>query len=190
MYKKMKNIFIGISLVVCSLNADVSMPKNSLIGVEGGSSSIDISASDGSYDKNYPLAHIGLKIGAESDSYRAFISGRYYQGDRFDYLNTLEFSLQYILNFSSNFNFFLGANVGRVNLKMEDKIGQTRELTDSYIGGDLGANIHLGDSFDLELGARLINIDASHVKGTPAVTYQFDSMVSGYASIIYKYSLD
>lgn len=188
MLKRIRIIGIVTCLVATSLSADIDVPKRSLIGLEGGYNTMDISASDGSYDKNYPLAHIGLKVGAESDSYRAFLSGRYYQGDRFDYMNTLEFSLQYLLNVSSRVNLFLGASVGRLNFKMEDKDKVTRELSSSYIGGDLGANIHLTQSFDIEVGARLTNIDADHLKNNK--TYQFDSMIGGYASIIYKYSLD
>lgn len=183
-----KLVIVASLATVSSLQAEDIKPKNSLIGIEGGYNNIDITATNGSYDKKYPLTHVGLKLGAEGESYRAFVSGRFYQGDRFDYMNTLEFSLQYLLNVGSKVNLFLGANVGRINFKMQDRDKVTRELTDTYYGVDLGTNIHLGSSFDLEFGARLNNLDSSHLKN--GVTYEFDYLATGYASIIYKYSLD
>jgi hypothetical protein len=53
-----------------------------------------------------------------------------------------------------------------------------------YYGGDAGVTVALSSLIDLELGGRLMYMDYTHTLNS--VTYNVDSLVQGYASIIFK----
>ena len=48
--------------------------------------------------------------------------------------------------------------------------------------------MHLGKSADFEVGARAMNVNASEKDGV--VDYDFENIVTAYASIIFKYQMD
>ncbi len=163
----------------------------SILAFEGGSSSFDVERTDTvtpTSIKKYDMMHAGLKIGAQSENYRVFLSGRYYNADDFDYATTIGAELQYMFNFSSFANFYLGVNGGIVNMRFTDGGTTSRTISDPYFGGDAGFNLHITKSLDFELGARVMQIQAENRIGL--ITYKFDNLISGYASIIFKYKMD
>lgn len=191
--KVFKKVILGSLIIGAPLMAEFHLDDDtySLLGIEGGYSSFDVERNDGvaaaSVDK-HKMIHGGLKIGAQSKDYRFFLSGRYYNAEDFDYATTLGAELQYMFNFLSVANFYLGVNGGIVNMRFTDGGTTSRTISDPYFGGDAGFNIHLGKTIDLELGARVMQIQAENKIG--AVAYKFDNLVSGYASIIFKYQMD
>ncbi|WP_428738617.1 hypothetical protein [Sulfurimonas sp.] len=174
-------------LLVASLGATASLADESLIGIEGGGSTFNVDKNTGA-SKDYTLANVGLKIGAQSDDYRAFLSVRYYDNSTFTSMVTYGGELQYLLNVSSMANFFLGVNAGVVDLKMKDADSIERKVSHGYIGGDAGFNVHVGDNLDVEIGARIINVDAQNVQTNG--TYQYNNLITGYGSLIYKFHMN
>jgi hypothetical protein len=191
--KVFQKVVLTSLLVSAPLMADFGFNDDtySLLGVEGGYSSFDVERDDSvnpASIKKHKMMHGGLKIGAQSKDYRFFLSGRYYDAEDFDYATTLGAELQYMFHFSSIANFYLGVNGGIVNMRFTDGGTTSRTISDPYFGGDAGFNVHLGETIDLELGARVMQIQAENKIGT--VAYKFDNLVSGYASIIFKYQMD
>ncbi len=194
MQSKLSKVIWATLLVASSLVAESSMFDNrySLIGVEAGYSSLEVERNDNSnpvYMNRHGLPHGGLKIGAQSKSFRVFLSGRYQAGDDFDYITTYGAEIQYLLNVSTFANIYFGVGAGAVKMRFisADEI-YTRTVSDSYFSGDLGTNIHLGEATDLELGVRVMSLGATNTIDN--VTYTFDNMITGYASIIFKFKMD
>jgi hypothetical protein len=194
MIKKVVQKIVLAGLVLTTpLMAEFNFNKDiySLLAFEGGYSSFDVEKNDTltpATITKYDMMHAGLKIGAQSKNYRFFLSGRYYNANDFDYATTLGAELQYIFNFSSMANFYLGINGGIVNMRFTDGGTTSRTISDPYFGGDVGFNIHLADNIDFELGARVMQIQAENKIGL--ISYKFDNLVSGYASLIFKYKMD
>jgi len=193
--KQRKYLTMGvIALATTSmLNAAES---SSLIGLEGGYSSVasevtDRAATPNRYTQDKSaMGNLGVKIGAEGKNYRVFVGGRYYFTDaKYDSLTTYGVDLQYKFNFSSAFDVFVGAGIGMANAKFNVPTEAfTRTISDPYYSGDVGVNIHMNESFDLELGARYLSLEALNSKSN--VDYNFNNIMTGYASLIYKFQLD
>jgi len=163
----------------------------SLIGIEGGFTSIkyDISNKRDTARKN--VGNVGMKIGSETDNYRIFLATNYYTkpNSSYDYIGTYGGEFDYLLNISSKVNFYLGANAGMAKIKFTAaNENRKRILSHSYYGGDTGFTFHASKLIDLELGARLMILNASNRKNS--VTYTFDNFITGYASLIFKYHTD
>ncbi len=192
---RLKLAAFGVLLAASSLMADISkyeFQTKSLVGIEGGYNTLGYENGTSANNEQYSakVGHAGLKIGAETEDFRAFLSGRYYTGESsYDYISTFGAELQYKMNAFDVMNFFIGANGGIANMKFRAS-GETfsRTIRDYYVGGDVGTNIHLGDAADLEIGARVMSIQAENTKNS--VTYRMGNMVSGYASIIFKWQMD
>jgi hypothetical protein len=185
-----KTIFL-ILFITSSLMADYSFDVTSLIGVDGGYGSLDAERSDNNSSNitKYSMPYGGVKVGAQTKEFRIFLGLNYYSADDFDYVTTYGASLQYLINVTSYFNLFLGVNTGVANMRyLASKENKARTVSDSYYGLDTGANIHLGKSFDFELGVRYMSIGAENTINN--VTYRFDNMLTGYSSIIYRFKMD
>jgi hypothetical protein len=186
-------LFVASSLVAESIDdSEYRFNTSSLIGFEAGYSAFDYErTTSGVTDekKTVNFNHGGIKIGAESSNYRLFLSARAFDGGDFDYARAYGVELQYLLNFSKMANVFFGVNIGKVDMRFADTSNnKSVKLSDTYMGGDVGLNVHLGKSVDLEIGTRLMSLNASATDG--AVKYDFDNIVTGYASIIFKYQMD
>lgn len=188
-----RGLFVGLIAGTTLLSASESA---SLVGIEGGYSSVaseitDRAATPNRYTQDSStMGNVGLKIGAEGKNYRVFLNGRYYHADaEYDSLATYGVDAQYKFDFSSAFDIFIGVGAGIANAKF-NLPGEpfTRTISDPYYSGDLGVNIHMGKSFDLELGGRYTSLEALNSKSS--VDYTFNNIVTGYMSIIYKYQLD
>lgn len=192
MTKIIQKVLLGSFLIVSSAMAGESDPYTvdtySLLGFEGGLSSISFERNTPALSDNYIMPHGGIKVGAQSEDYRVFLSGRYYEEQNFDYMTTIGGELQYMFNFSSAMNFFVGVNYGIANIKFTDSSNVSRTVSDPYYGGDAGFNLHMGNAADIEFGARIMSIDAQNTKSN--VTYQFNTNVSAYVSFIFKYKMD
>lgn len=184
----LKKVLLVSVLVGSSLMAESSskFDSSSLIGLEFGSGNIDVSSTG--YDETFTSPHAAFKIGAETNNYRLFLSARYFTGSDFDALSTLGGEFQYLLNVADFMNFFIGLNAGVADIEFTDNANLSRVVSETYFGGDAGFNFHVGNSFDVELGARIMGIQAKHTLG--GATYTFGNITSGYASIIYKYQMD
>ena len=197
---KLKITALSILLTASSLVADISkyeFQTKSLVGIEGGYNNLpyENGTSLSSDQDSAKVGHAGLKVGAETEDFRAFLSARYYMGEsRYDYLATYGAELQYKMNATDFMNFYIGANAGIANMKFRGKLSSgaeesfSRTIQDLYLGGDIGTNIHLGENTDLEIGARVMSIQAENTKNS--VTYRIGNLVSGYASIIFKWQMD
>ena len=193
MDKKLK-VLLASLLIASSAYAADKYSSNSLVGFEGGYSFVDAKygATASLEEESFGVA--GMKIGAEAENIRMFISARnaFIESDTAadyssSYLYGLEF--QYMFNMADFANFFIGANYGRLSLEFDDLDSKRREYTTDYMGGDVGFNFHLGESFDLELGARLMTLDdPEHT--LDGEKYTFDDITTGYMSLIYKYQMD
>lgn len=185
----LKSAVLASALMATSLMAEVSEYEYntySLVGLEGGYSSFDYTNTT---SETLSLNHGGFKIGGQSENYRLFLSIRAYDSADFDYARTYGVEGQYLFNFSKYVNFFLGINGGVADMKFIDSAsGDSVKVYDPYYGGDAGFNIHIGDMADLELGARIMTINSDVTVGVN--TYEIDNIVTGYASIIFKYKMD
>ncbi len=160
----------------------------SLIGVEGSYNSFDLENVTASKRETKKFAGVGLKIGAQTDNYRVFLSARNNFVSGYDYAYSLGGEAQYLLNFSSSMNMFIGGSGGYMNLIAKSNQA-SRELVSPYLGGDVGFNIHLGESIDLELGVRSVKLlNPSYIQNN--ITYNIGNITSGYMSFIFKYSMD
>ena len=192
MKNKLTKVILTTLLVASSLVAGSNDNTRSLVGVEAGYSSMDVNR-DGtgtviSSDKSYNMYHGGVKIGAQTNDFRLFLSARYFGASDFDYVTTYGAELQYLIAISPTLNFYLGANAGKVNIKYSPDNEASRTASDTYYGGDAGVNVHLNESIDLEFGARVMMLDISNE--IDSVTYTFDTMISGYVGVIYKFQMD
>jgi hypothetical protein len=191
-----KNFLFAGSLIGASLGAqDIAYNTDtfSLVGIEGGLSSLDYEGGTrlNNTQNSTSLANVGLKLGAESKDYRIFISGRYFYDPSkdYDYIVTYGGELQYKFNLSQEINFFIGVNAGYASMKFRASNETfSRIYNDPYVGGDLGTNISIGKSVDLEFGARVMSIQANNTINK--VTYRVNNIISGYASIIFKWKMD
>ena len=183
-----------LALPLIAANTEYVYDSSSLIGIEGGynyvNADITIETPATYRQDNKSLGHLGLKIGAETENYRVFLSGRYYKGqdNAFDYIATYGGEIQYLFNMFSAANFFIGANGGIANMKFAIA-GETfaRTISSPYVGGDMGFNVHAGDGVDFEFGSKYMNLNAVNDKS--GTSYQFNSVLSAYASIIFKYHM-
>ena len=189
-------IILGVVLTSTSLFADISTDEfetNSLVGIEGGYSTLDYENGTNAISEQYDvkIAHAGLKVGAETRDFRIFLSGRYYfdSSKDYDYIATYGVELQYKLNVAEAMNFYIGANAGIANMKFQvNNETFSRTINDPYIGADLGANIHLTKALDLEIGARVLSVQAENTKEN--VTYNIGNLITGYTSLIFKWQMD
>jgi opacity protein-like surface antigen len=182
-----KLIVLSGMLVGSMIHAAEDYSYNSLLGIEAGGSMITLEETTGTYSSELSLGNIGIKVGAESEQFRVFLGTRYYNSSAFDYIFTYGADLQYLVNITDDVNIFLGAGIGKAEIKHE-KNSVTREVSEDYISGDLGINIHLDQQFDLELGARMMNIDAENTQN--GATYRYNEIYTGYGSLIYKFSIE
>ncbi|MBU1216713.1 porin family protein [bacterium] len=193
MKKVISKIVLAGLVAGTSLVADSSSVFDngiSLIGIEGGIGTMKTELeSSPAVKKDYSVPNIGLKVGAEYGSYRVFLSGRYFSQSDFDYITTFGVEGQYLFHVSDAANIFIGVNAGIANMKfLVDGESSSRSISDPYVGGDAGVNFHVNEKFDLELGARVMNLVSENSMN--GVTYKFDNIVSGYASLIYKFQMD
>jgi len=191
--KKIVSGLVAFFILLGSAYADdLSFETWSLIGIEGGYSSFDLERDQVGtpvQTTTYNKAEAGIKIGAQTQNYRLFLSMRDYFVSDFDYLVTYGVEGQYLFNFSKVANLFIGINAGAIDAKLTiANESRTRSFSDPYFGGDLGFNFHIGESFDLELGARVMTTDAQNTIN--GVTYKIDTLTTGYVSFIYKYQMD
>ena len=195
--KKTLPKFLASLLIISSLNAgDYTYNVKSLVGFEVGGSKIDVENNHPNpiYTgvKKYNVAQGGIKIGAQSDNYRLFLSGRYFDPkDSYDYILTTGLELQYLFNFSKVANFFLGVNGGYFMTRFTGYTEtNTRSVSDVYVGGDAGFNFHINKTIDIEVGGRYTKLNIESNIASSSVTYRFDNIVTGYASVIFKYNID
>jgi hypothetical protein len=194
--KKILNKLIVTSLLVTSAtyanSSDDKYYSRSLVGFEGSYSSFEIKDTSATKKKEN-FGAVGIKIGAETKNVRMFLSARngFMGNENYEYSSAFMYGaeLQYMINIDKMANFYFGANIGKVNFKFDDLDENKRVYTTQYVGGDVGFNVHLDDSLDLELGGRLMTLsDSQHTLN--AVTYTFDDIITGYMSLIFKYQMD
>ncbi|NPA66753.1 MAG: porin family protein [Epsilonproteobacteria bacterium] len=189
---------LAVSATSVSANDDFTFNTKSLIGFEGGYSTFNV---DNNYNAIFPIngidatesydsGHLGLKIGAEGDDFRVFLSARnFFIGSDYDYFVTLGAEIDYKFNFSKVANFYIGANGGYLFSKFQaDNETWNRKIDGFYYGGQLGFNFHMSPKYDLEVGARIMDTDASNDTG--AIKYTLDYIAEGYVSFIIKFDMD
>jgi len=194
---RIKTVVLGLVLTASSLMAtekfDYEPHTKSLVGIEGGYSALG-------YEYGTPtnntinriwIGHMGLKLGAETKDFRIFLSGRTYfdSSAKHDYIVTYGAEVQYKFNVTKVFNVYMGANGGLANMAFR-ATGEsfTRTISNPYFGGDIGVNIHLGNSLDWELGGRIMSIQADNLR--EGKTYHVNQIISAYTSIIFKWDMD
>jgi len=169
-----------------------SNTTDSLFAVEGGYSRLSADTNQNGYSvQDAGMGHFGLKIGAQGKNYRLFLSGRYFLADEGNTVAAAGGELQYKFNFSEPVDFFIGVNGGLAYVKVgasDDGLLPSVSTQAPYMGGDVGFNYHASKLIDLELGVKYMHISDTITQGT--ITYDFNNITSGYASIIIKYQLD
>jgi len=118
------------------------------------------------------------------------LSANYYgvSDDDYNYVATYGVELDYLIHPSKSFDIFLGINGGMANIEQIDTYGLKRTSSDPYIGGAAGVNIHMSQSIDIELGARMLFMDISNTRQD--IKYTYNTLASGYASVIFKFQMD
>ena len=188
MKNSLRKIVLATMIVVAPLTAgEYSFDSHSLFAVEGGASSVNVEAPAGVYDEK-EMANIGLKIGAQTENYRVFLSARYYDMDNSSTLNTYGAEAQYLFNFSNPVNFFIGANGGVANVKIAVTGTPSERVSEMYYGADAGFNIHASEMIDVEIGARYMALQDAVVLSAPVV--KVDSITTAYASVIIKWEMN
>jgi len=156
-----------------------------LIGIEAGYMGTEYQAYDGTYDVNgnkimtqesTSSLSLGLKMGAESEFYRAFVEGRWWSTSDYNDAITIGGALQYLIPLNNKMNIFLGVNGGGLNVKSE---------FDPYAGVDAGMNFDLNDNLGLEVGTRY-----SHVFIEDDEPEKIDHFYQLYVSVIFKFHND
>lgn len=182
---------IIISALVLSTSTFASIVESdtkSLVAIEGSYNSFDV-VNDASFSEKVIHGALGFKVGAQTDEYRIFISARNNFIPNYDNAYTMGAEVQYLMNYSSKANMFVGFNAGYLKFEFEDEASLRRKISTNYYGGDIGFNLHLSEVLDFEIGAKVIKLrDPSHLQS--AVTYNFDNITSIYMSIIFKYDTD
>jgi len=194
---RIKKVVLGLVLTASSLMAldmdDYEFQTSSLVGIEGGYSALgyEYGTPTNNSTNRLWIGNMGLKLGAETKDFRVFLSGRYFydSSSSHDYIVTYGAEIQYKFNVTKIFNIYMGANAGIANMAFR-ATGEsyTRTISDPYFGGDMGMNIHLGDSVDWELGGRVMSIQADNLKN--GKTYHVNQIVSAYTSLIFKWKMD
>ena len=192
---RLKKLIVASAIIGAPLMAASSeylYDTYSLVGIEGGYSSLDIERSDTvlpASQKKYNLPHVGLKIGAQTEHYRVFLNACYYSNSDFDYMTTYGGEIQYMFNIASSANIYMGVGAGVANMRfLPAGEPNTRTLSEPYFSGDIGTNIHITDSSDIELGGRFMSMSATNTINN--ITYKFDNLITGYVSYIFKFKMD
>jgi len=183
MKKNLTKALLATLIATAPLAAnEYSYNANSLFALEGGYASMNETAAGGSGIQPDNFGSYGLKIGAETQDYRIFVTANYLDINNFDYAYTYGVALQYKFNFTQKVNFFLGANGGYADMKLSKgtSVNSGKSISDTYFGGDAGFNFHASELVDLELGGRMFKVNNDLV----------DNIVTGYASVIIKYQMD
>ena len=166
--------------------------EDSLFAIEGGYTQLSADVNQNGYSmQDAGMGNLGLKLGAQGENYRIFLSGRYFLADQGNSVATAGGELQYKFNFSKPVDFFIGANAGIAYMKIgpsDDGRLASVSTNAPYIGGDAGFNFHASELIDLELGVKYMHISDTVTQGT--TVYDFNNMTTGYASIIFKYQMD
>jgi hypothetical protein len=189
MKNKIKVLVLSLTLGASGVVAD-----ESLVGIEGTFGAFNVDHENiitgEAVNKNVNLAGGGLKIGAQSEHYRLFLSANYYAAsdDDYNYVATYGLELDYLIKPSKNFDIFLGLNGGMANIEQIDYMQLKRTSSDPYIGGSAGVNIHMSKTIDIELGGRMLFMDISNTRSD--VKYTYNTLASGYASVIFKFTMD
>ena len=192
-----KVVLATILATVPLMAGNYSYETYSLFAIEGGMTSIsaDTTVANQVYGvEEAEIGNIGLKIGAQGNDFRAFLSARHYVADEFSRFDTLGGELQYMFNFSNFANFFLGANVGQAYVKFDSTTNNpSLETSSMYYGADSGFNFHITKMVDLELGGKYMVLDINEDRlnsSSQNVNYSIDRMYSGYASVIFKWQMN
>jgi len=191
-----KQLVVSTLLLASSLyggNSSYEFKTKSLVGIEGGYSDLnyEFGTSTNNVISDIGVTNVGLKIGAETDDFRVFLSGRYFydSSTKYEYIVTYGAEIQYKFNMAEFMNAYIGANAGVANVQFR-ATGEnfSRTISDPYVGGDIGVNIHVTDSMDWEIGARVMSIQADNIRN--GITYHINQITSGYTSIIFKWEMD
>ena len=182
-------------LALCSvLSASTLMADESLVAIEGAFGTLSVDKENtltgDASNHHVNLAGAGLKVGAQSDHYRLFLSANYYgsSNDDYNHVATYGVELDYLIKPSKSFDIFLGLNGGMANIEQIDDQDKKRTSSDPYIGGAAGVNIHMSKVVDIELGGRMLFMDISNTRYN--VKYTYNTIASGYASVIFKFQMD
>jgi len=172
MKNSLSKIVLAAMMVTAPLAADYTFDTHSLFALEGGIADLDGESSE--------IATAGLKIGAQTENYRVFLSARHFNTDDLHSLNAYGAEVQYMFNFSKPVNFFIGANGGQATVKVSSAVSSESSV---YYGGDAGFNIHASELIDVEVGARYMKLQDD-------VMAVDNDIVSAYASVIIKWKMD
>jgi len=193
----MKNNFAKIigtlMLMFTSSYAEIAY-TNILLGVEGGYTLLDhkyTQANGAQNSGSTDFMNFGLKAGAETETMRTLFNVNYYSdpSELYDYLITYGLEVQYKFFTVDMLNMYLGLGGGFSHTKVSiNGESSSRKIDTPYVGASLGSNIHLGNSFDLELGARVNAIQSQN--DMSGGSYKLGNIVTGYASLFYKWNLN
>ncbi|MEN8303148.1 MAG: outer membrane beta-barrel protein [Campylobacterota bacterium] len=189
MKNSLSKIVLAAMMTAAPLVAsEYTFNSHSLFAIEGGMS--DVTTESAAVMEKDELANVGLKLGAQTDNYRVFLSGRHYQVEDYNSLRTYGVEAQYMFNFSEPVNFFLGANAGKAKIKVgANGADPSAETTTTYYGADAGFNLHASEMVDIEIGAKYMEMqDGVITQG--ATTLEVDKIVTAYASLIIKWEMD
>ena len=193
----MKNNFlkiIGALMIMFSSSYAEIAYTDILLGVEGGYTLLDhkYTQVNGAQDSGRTdFMNLGIKAGAQTESMRTLFNVNYYSdpSELYEYLITYGLEVQYKFFKTDMLNMYLGLGGGFSHAKVSiSGEGSSRKIDTPYVGASIGSNIHLGSSFDLEFGARVNALQSQN--DMSGRSYKLGNIVTGYASLIYKWNLN
>jgi hypothetical protein len=176
--------FVAVSAFANSNNSQGSSDVYSLIGIEGGYNSSSVNHF-GSSSKAVNFSHVGLKLGAQTQSYRLFLNLRGYMSS--DFKNTSSFGIegQYMFAHFKVLDLFLGAGAGMMYMTTKES---SFSFDHSYYSGEAGLNFHIAPMFDLAVGGRYMKL--GYKGGNTQVYVDIDHIATIYTSLVYKFKMN
>jgi opacity protein-like surface antigen len=189
MKKRLTKIVLAVSLLSMPVIAGAD-ENRSLFAIEGGYNKVNVDVANAlgqSYSvQEKKFGSAAVKLGAQGENVRVFLSARYYDAKDFNKLSTLGAEVEYLFHFSKPVSLFISANAGKAFMKVAATQNYGSITTNEYyFGGGGGLNLTVTDFLDIEVGARYIDLDSKITRA--GIDYKFNSITSAYASIIFKW---
>lgn len=174
-----------LSAVMVTTAAAGEWDATPYVGLEGGYGSMRFdNMSTSAEEAAEKFGHVGLKLGAEGEEFRAFASARLYTIDHTNYARSVSAEMEYMLPLTQKLNAFAGLGIGIMYVEFESAEGD-RRFDEQFVSAHGGFDYDLQDNLGLEIGVRVTNLDVEHTLG--GVTYEISEMINGYAALIYRF---
>lgn len=187
----MKKSLILVILLLASTNA-FAKDKAWLLGIEAGSTKMDVKASRGGISASATTkgGHQAIKVGRYfGNNIRVY--GSFYNFNEEDNVDVSaqSISADYLIG-EESFKPFIGVNLTRFSYEESGlkKLGASKDsvkLSDTALGIQFGGLYSVNDNFDLEAGYKVVKTDASDT--LDGVKIEADGVEGWYGGVNYNF---